>query len=264
MSNIVIYGPGGSGKSTLAASFCELGFHVKFIDADKKISGMRNLEEWIKEGRVSYIEMETSLMSAGTLKQRAQQITKYYPKVAPKGYYEICEILDDLFDNPPEDHKEIVITLDSFTRINEHLKRLIKHFAKKPKLTFDEWDAMLANYEELTDYFFNTKPELYAHRIMIAHSKDEYNDKGGLVGISPHIDGQFKDKLVTFVEEMWYTEVDAPGKHSPAKFIVTTKPVGMLKHARTSRKLKTRMPAEITTILSGEDFEDDVEEESDD
>lgn len=251
MSSFVFYGPPGSGKSTLAASACTLGYRVHFIDADRKLKSMANLKEWIDEGKVTYDEISVRL-SEISLEDRIRAGKKYFPKRPPQGYFKVAEILDDLIDNPPEDASRTILVLDSATRVNEHLKRLLKHFGQTPKMTFDEWDAFLSNWEELCDNFFHLQPDPYAHCILIAHVKTDTNEDGGIIGLSPHIDGQFREKLGSYVEEMYYCEVEAFSKHQPAKFKITTKPVGLIKHARTSRVLPTYTDQDIAKILGRE------------
>ncbi len=250
MSSFVFYGPPGSGKSTLAASMTELGYRVHFLDADKKIRNLKNIADKVEDGSVTYTELEASLTTI-SMKARAEQALSYFSTTAPKGYIELCGLIDDLHDEPPEDASNVVLVLDSATRIGEHLKRLLKHFAKKPKLEFAEWDAFLANFEEISDTFFSLQPDTYAHCILIAHSKPETNKDGNIIGLAPHIDGQFKDKLGTYVEEMYYCEVEIFGKTSTAKFKVTTKPVGLIKHARSSLDVKTYVDANMKEIMGG-------------
>ena len=91
MSSVVFYGQPGSGKSTLAASACKLGYRVHFIDIDGKLKTMENLKSWIAEQKVTYQELEAPLLDI-SLSARARQ-EKYYPKLKPKGYIELCGII---------------------------------------------------------------------------------------------------------------------------------------------------------------------------
>jgi len=229
----------------------ELGYHVHFLDADRKLKSMMNLQEQLQKGRITYTEVKSSL-SVISLKARAQEAMKYYPKSVPQGYLEVCNIIDKWESEPLNEPESTVLVIDSLSRISEHLKRLLKHFGKKPKMGFDEWDAYLANLEELSDTFFNLQPEPYAHCILIAHSRPEYGDGGSVLNLTPHVDGQFKDKLGTYVEEMYFCECEIFGKQAQAKFKVTTKPVGLIKHARSSRDVKTYIDANMKQILSDE------------
>ena len=249
MSSIVFYGRPGTGKSTLAASFTKLGYHVHFIDVDRKVKSMRNLQPLLENGSVSYEEIDAPLVE-GKLRGRVIQLPKA-PVIMPKGYVRIAELMDRHAENPlPNAHKTVLV-LDSMTAVNGHLKRLIKNLSKKSKLSFDEWDAILVNYEELFGCFFALQPSIYAHCVVIAHAKDEKDEVLGDIEAKPLLDGQMRDKLGSLVEEMYWTYVDAT-KSGPAKFRVLTKPVGRVSQARSSFAVNTVMDADMSIIFQGE------------
>jgi len=264
MGSFFISGKPGSGKTTLACSMVKLGYRVLLIDLDGKARTMYNLKPWIEDGSIEVIELESE-MSESSLKQVALGGAKYFPKKQPQGYVEFTEIIDGLKDDPPEDHDRVVPVIDSMTRVNEHLKRLIKFFVKKPKLDFDGWDAVLNNYEELFTTFFKLQPKIYPHCIVTAHIRDDYDESGALVQYKPLIDGQFREKAAGYVDEAYYCEVAATNRNQPAKFMVYTKPIGLIKHARSSRPMKTYVEADMEVLLSdlalGEETEEEEEEE---
>ena len=251
MSSIFIYGRPGSGKTTLAASISKLGYRPLFLDFDKKVRTMKNLQPLIEAKQITYQE-PTSTLSQESMKSRVQQGLKYWPRIQPKGYLELVDILTDLRENPPEDAHLIVPVIDSLSRVNEHLKRLIKHFQQKPKLDFDGWDAILVNYEELFSEFYSLQPSIYPHCIMIAHAKDDTIEELKSVELKPLLDGQFKDKVGSSVDEQYYSYVEAVNKNQPAKYYILTKPVGKITQARTSRDLPTKVEADFSVIFKDE------------
>lgn len=265
MGSFFFYGRGGSGKTTLAAQMTKLGYHVHFIDADHKVKNMANLRDLLKEGKISVHEVCHEL-SGYSLSEIAKGGIKFFPTRMPQGYLETCEYIDQLKDEPLPNAQNTVLCLDSMTPINEALKRLMKFFGKVPKLTFDEWDAVLSNYEELFSQFYSLQPDVYAHCIITAHAKEDRDEKRGLTETRPLFDGQFRDKATTKVEEAYFLEAGSPNPNSPAKFKVYTKPVGSIKHARTSRDLRTVVDADFEIILADdpprdEGWEGEEEEE---
>ena len=248
MSSIFIYGRPGSGKTTLAASMTKLNLHVHFLDMDRKIPLMKNLQQQLEQEQLTYWQPQSPLVEE-SLREIAQSALKYYPRRQPKGYLELVDQLEHLKQHPQGD----VLVLDSISRVNEHLKRLLKFFQRKPKLDFDGWDAILNNYEELFSEFYRLQPEPYKHCIIIAHAKDDTIEELKTSELKPLLDGQFRDKVGGYVEELYFATVEATNPHQPAKYWVVTKPVGKITQARSSRPLPTRAPADFSLLFKQED-----------
>lgn len=252
MSSIMIYGPPGSGKTTMAATMTKLGYHVHYIDVDRKIKTMKNLQPLLESKQISYEEIEAPIDS-GSLLSRARSGIQYKPAKTPQGYLEICERIDGHVNDPMEDASRTVLVLDALSRVNEHMKSFIKHHSKDGIIAQPGWGAILGNYESLFDTFYSLQPNTYAHCIIIAHAKDDKDPILELIESRPLIDGSFRDKAGSFVEEQYFTFVDLPNKNAEPRFRCYTKPTGRIQQARSSRDLPVIIDSDFSVIFEGEE-----------
>ena len=225
MSSHLFYGSYGTGKTTLAARFIELGYTVHIIDTDKKALRMHNLQPLFSKG----LSVETINEPLCTnLEKRVKSFTT--PTAGkPAGLLKVVDIINREANEPSAD----VVVLDSMTRLADHMKRYILHMSGKVKFEFDEWAAWLQIWEDLIDTFVSIP---CTHQILIGHERAVQDDVTGKVEYRVAIEGQFSDRVGTYLEEIYYCFVET-GRDT-AKFMIQTKP-DKKKAARTCYELPT-------------------------
>ena len=248
MSSIFLWGPPGGGKTTLAASLTDLGYRVKFYDVDHKIPGMQNLKHLLEEGKIEVVTPQARLTEA-TLKARVLLGLKgARPTQQPQGYLELVDFINELEEDPPEDHDNVVPVIDSLSLVLDHLTRLILFIQNKNIFTFDEYKFLRQNLEELFDSFYALTPSIYPHCVMTGHDMIEKDENTGKIKVLPSILGSFREKVGAYVSEMYYCATEAD-KNDEVNFYVQTKPVGEVQQARSSHQVDTYMPASFKEIF---------------
>lgn len=242
MSSIVLYGPPGSGKTTMACTMAKLGYQVHIFDADQKASKMENIRPLVDQNKVVIHTMESTLIE-GDLKARILQ-PKVPPRKQPKGYLEFIDFVSNLQKEPPESFKDKVLVVDSTTTLFSHLRRLILHVQGRGAMEIQDWGIILSNLEELFSVLFSLP---FEHVILIAHDQTERDELIGKVEIKPLVDGQMKNKVGLYVEEMYYLQPEITKDKSIYRIL--TKPLGRVTQVRTSRNLDTYEPADFSIIF---------------
>ena len=250
MSFIFVYSRPGKGKSTLASTMTNLGYKVLFIDVDQKIEKMHHLKPLIEAGKIQ-VRPITAKLTETDLKQR---ITK--PQIAfakqPKGYIEFCDIISELeqLASNGEKHECDVLVIDSLTSLIEHLDRLISQIQKKDHFTFDEWDILLTNLEEMM-YTLLRLQSIFKHVIVTCHIQPVTNESTGVVEAwLPSIKGSMRNKIGKYFDEMYVMDC-ITGKDGKSTYQVLTKGTGKYE-ARTSRTLPTWAPADFGVLFKEE------------
>jgi len=251
MSFIFIYGRPGKGKSTLAASMTNLGYKVLFVDIDQKVDKMINLKKQIDAGMIQTTPIDAKLTET-TLRERIKTPQKAFNR-EPKGYLHFCDIISSLEEliEKGEKHECQVLVIDSLTSLLEHLDREISFLSKKDHFTFDEWDILLTNLEEMF-YTLIRLQGLFKHVIVIAHEQAVVDETTGKVqAYLPAIKGSMRNKVGKYFEEIYHIDCEVNKTNGKAEYKVLTKATGKYE-ARTSRPLDLYMPADFGILFAEE------------
>jgi len=256
----------------------KLGYKVLLYDADQKAEKMVNIHDLIKSGQVTIVNMKSTLVE-GSLKDRILK-PKAPPSKQPQGYLEFVAFVTNLQEQCKQDtsvvqstvkkvvsvdpegekdplvltekptgglYSDTVLVVDSATTLFSHMRRLILQVQGRGAMEIQDWGIILSNLEELFSVLF-TLP--FKHVILIAHDQTERDELVGRVEIKPLIDGQMKNKVGLYVEEMYYMVPNIT--KDKAEYLIQTKPMGRVTQCRTSRPLKTIEPADFSVIFKGE------------
>lgn len=254
--NFLLISPPGWGKTTSACT----GRHpTLLVDVDGKAHEMANLKPLIDKGDVTVKTFKDKIVE-DRLKERA-----LHPDVAPKkqptGYLSIVDYLNDIIDGEPEFDKYNTIVLDSLSRVSDHhISLLVYHrgqgkFGKKREddMNWPSWGTYLKNWVELIiPLCSNLKQDF----ICTAHLKimekttttmigPQVVETIEVTGYKPHIDGQMRDKLAGYFNEVYFLEAKTSGKDP--KYLFRTR--GTKYDARTSLPLDEFEPANIMKLL---------------
>jgi hypothetical protein len=238
----LLIGPPGCGKTTMALTAPK---PIIVLDCDNKLHRMVNAEDKLKSGEVIQWAINEPLASV-SLSTMANFDPKPAAKVSmsrPKGYVQLAEMIDKLVATGCViDGKKIAtVVLDSYTSMNEHLKRLLMAANGTTTMTQPLYGTALTNFETIN----NTLLRLPANVIFIAHESVDKDELTGKISYRPLIDGSMKEKIGKDFEEVYYIEKTIQG--DSVKFEALT--IGnSMKSCRTSRVLPSKVECDFSKI----------------
>ena len=238
----LLIGPPGCGKTTMALTAPK---PIVVLDCDNKLHKMVNAEEKVNKGDVIQWAINEPL-STVTLARMAGFDPGPAAKVTmprPKGYIQLAEMIDRLVESKCViDGKKIAtVVLDSYTSMNEHLKRLLMAANSTSTMTLPLYGTALTNFETLN----NTLLRLPANVIFIAHERVEKDELTGRISYRPLIDGSMSEKIGKDFEEVYYLEKTIVG--DKVKFEALT--IGnSMKSCRTSREIPAKVEPDFSVI----------------
>ena len=253
MSSILLIGPPGSGKTTALSTVAKLG-PTAVIDFDNKLHKMVNLKHLLRTpqnptGNLIQIAIDDPLSTVG-LKRLAT--TKHEQAGSttisnPKGYLHFVEVMDEIEKNGTYlGTKLFAVGLDSYTSMQEHLKRLLLAANGKMTMTLPLYGAMLTNLEEINNTFIRLK----MHTLILAHERLEKDELTGRVLAKIFVEGQMADKMGKDFEEIYYMTktISGVGTSTVAKYEMLT--VGdTMRSARTSHNIAAVVEPDFSKIL---------------
>lgn len=236
----LLVGPPGEGKTTAA---CTAPGPILVADFDNKLHKMENLRPRLKtkenpNGDIIQVAMDYPLSSIG-LRRLATAKHEQGGKESsapPKGYMALVELIEQLQkDNfTYQGTKIATFVLDSYTTMQEHLKRLLMQANDKMSMTLPLYGVLLANLEEVNNNLIRFPINI----IICAHQRADKDELTGKIAYKIFCEGQMADKIAKDFEEVYYMQkkIVGAGETAVAQYRMMTIGDGM-RECRTSRKL---------------------------
>lgn len=245
----LLIGEWGSGKTTAAST---APGPVLYLDTDNKLHKMVNLKPKLDSGQLIQWNIEVPLSTMG-LRRLATTDMKPGTRLAvqrPLGYMNLVGMIEKLVEDKciiKHQGKKVkveTVVLDSYTTMDEHIRRLLMAVNGTATMTLPLYGSLLSNYEEVN----NTLLRLPANIIFICHEKIVRDELTGKITYSPLINGQMANKIGAAFEEVYAMQKTVKG--DKATYEMNTLGNGM-RACRTSRNLPTRVPANFAEIYKG-------------
>lgn len=236
------YGPAGTGKTTAMCLHPGKGF---VIDSNCKLHEMRNLDPATRDRvtiwqpseplvgediEVTQIDPKRKKPEEGALRQWAEK---------PKGYDEIREVTNDLIKLAYKCQKDGTpfpynwIGHDAFTHTLRHIEYSSMARHGYNLLNQSLYEVVKRDILSYMNGWQRLGSIAKVDTIMIAHSRDYYDEDGKLQSRKPIITGQWRDMFFTDFTEVYFFR----GGSSDGRWYVQTYNDGKA-DARTSAKLE--------------------------
>ena len=256
MSSCLLIGPPGSGKTTAACTLAKL-YPLGVIDFDNKLHKMENVKHLLRSkenpiGNLIQIPIDCKL---STISLREMATTKLeqggkQTSARPEGYMKFVEITEKLQKDKYkwEGVQLGGIVLDSYTTMQEHLKRLLLSANDKMTMSLPLYGPFLTNLEEVNNIFIRMPIDV----IIIAHEKMEKDPLTERIIVRPMVEGSMDGKIAKDFEEVYYMQkvISGLGAGTTAKYEMMT--IGdSMRSARTSRKQAALVEPDFSKIFGG-------------
>ena len=265
--NILLIGASGSGKSTMAASAYMEG-PVHFLDLDNKFAQLSpELLDRYPKGKFTFQEFRGTVTGNSKIKVVASpdqsDPKKGFDMTArPKVYQSLLNTLNAYLDlvekaqnagiDPMTALPFRTLVLDSYTRLREHLRATIRKEQGHAIVTQHDWGVILDNDVAFMQGFLS----LPCNCIVICHETPVYNKAGMLEKLTPAIQGQFKDTIASYFQEVFFLQADQNRDQKtkgmkPTNHWAYGKPGGKFSCSRSSLTDFRRVPTDLGGIFSG-------------
>ena len=242
----LLVGDYGTGKTTAASTAPK---PILFLDVDNKLHKMENLRPLLRSKAILQWPIVERLSEFG-LTRLATMDPKPGTKVTvakPKGYTTLAGMVEKLEESKcvVDGVKYETVVLDSYTSVDEHVRRLLMAVNGSNTMTKPLFGALLTNFEELN----NTLLRLPANIIFICHESPDKDDLTGKITIKPLIWGSMHNKIGKDFEEVYAMLKTFKG--GEPKYEMLT--IGdSMRAGRTSRNIPARVEPNFQRIYGGD------------